>query len=142
MSSSVQARLFGRMVVDHHDVLYLIRHHHIPVSTTADALVVFVLDAGARLTHTFLSVDFPRYDMAAVEELNEHLAALGRVPDAESVVVCWCTSEFVSPETAHQQLQTLAGLRLGIVFAELTLWDMYWVQPNGFTSLKDAAFRS
>jgi hypothetical protein len=139
MSSSVQARLFGRVVVDHHDVLFLIRHHHIPIQDQRDSLVIFVLDAGARLSHTFLSVDFPRFDMGAIEQLNEHLAELSEVSDAESVIVCWCTSDFVSPDLAQEQLQMLAGVRLGVIFAGLTLWDMYWIQPSGFVSLKDQA---
>jgi hypothetical protein len=139
MSSSVRARLFGRVVVDHHDVMFLLRHHHIPFGddADADALIVFVLDTAARLTHTFVSANFPRFDMGAIEELNEHLAALSDVDDAESIVVCWCTSDFVCVDTGRAQLEMLAGLRLGALFAGLTLWDLYWIQPSGFVSMKD-----
>jgi hypothetical protein len=139
MSSSVHARLFGRVVVDHHDVMFLLRHQHFPFGDDADALIVFVLDAAARLSHTFVSANFPRFDMGAIEELNEHLAALSGVDDAESIIVCWCTSDFASVDTGRAQLEMLAGLRLGALFAGLTLWDLYWIQPSGFVSMKDVA---
>jgi hypothetical protein len=139
MSSSVRSRLFGRVVIDHHDVLFLLRHHHLPITDLHDVLVVFVLDDHSRLSHTFISADFPRMQLSAVEELNEHLATLINVSHAASVVVCWCTSSFITLEVAEEQLQLLAGLRLGVAFAGLRFHDLYWVNPDGFVSLADRA---
>jgi hypothetical protein len=139
MSSSVRSRLFGRVVIDHHDVFFLLRHHHLPVTDLHDVLVVFVMDQHSRLSHTFISSDFPRLQLSAVEELNEHLAALSTVSDATSIVICWCTSTFVTTEVAGEQLQLLAGLRLGVAFAGLRFHDLYWVHPDGYVSLADRA---
>ncbi len=139
VSSSVRSRLFGRVVVDHHDVLYLLRHHHVVPTDQCDVLVVFVLDALHRLTHTFISDNFPRGSIEAIELMNEHLATLAEVGDANSVVVCWCTGPLTHPDAANDQLELLAGMHLGVLFADLDLIDLYWVFPAGFISLRDRA---
>jgi hypothetical protein len=139
MSSSVRARLFGRVVIDHHDVLFLLRHHHLPITDLHDVLVVFVMDEQSRLSHTYVSADFPRLQLSAIEELNEHLATLITVRNTASVVICWCTGSFITDEVADEQLQLLAGLQLGVAFAGLRLHDLYWVHPDGFVSLADRA---
>ncbi len=139
MSSSVRSRLFGRVVVDHHDVMYLLRHHHVVPTDQCDVLVVFVLDAGNRLTHTFISDNFPRGSIESVEVINEHLATLAELGDADSVIICWCTGPLTHPDAARDQLQLLTGLHLGVLFADLQLTDLYWVYPSGFMSLRDRA---
>ncbi len=139
VSSSGRSRLFGRVVVDHHDVMYLLRHHHVAPSDQHDVLVVFVLDAAHRLTHTFISDNFPRGSIEAVELINEHLATLAELGDADAVVICWCTGPMTHPDLAHDQLELLAGLHLGVLFADLDLIDLYWVFPSGFLSLRDRA---
>ena len=139
MSSSGRSRLFGRIIIDHHDVMFLLRHHHIPIDDRADTLVVFVLDAAHRLTHTFLSENFPRGSIEAVETINEYLASLGVLPDAVTAIVCWCTGHTTHPTAAEDQLELLAGLHLGVLFADLDLLDLYWVHPHGFVSLRDRA---
>jgi hypothetical protein len=139
MFSSLTARLLGRLVVDHHDVVYLIRHHHFPVTDAADVLVVFVLDALSRLSHTFVSVGFPRHDHGAVDEVNEHLVTLDQLADAEYLVVCWCTGNMVTAVDAATQLDLLRALQVGAMFSGLELRDVYWVHPRGFVSLADAS---
>jgi hypothetical protein len=139
MSSSVKARLLGRVVVDHHDVLFLIRHHHIPVSSTSDVLVVFVLDALSRLRHTFISTNFPRGSLSAIDEVNGKLVELGAKRDADTLIVCWCTDTFVTRNAAVEQLDLLRSLQLGAVFGGLSLRDIYWVNPDHFVSLHDTS---
>jgi hypothetical protein len=139
VSSSGRSRLFGRIVIDHHDVMFLLRHHHVPIDDRTDTLVVFLLDDGHRLTHTFLSENFPRGSIAAVETINEHLATLGVLSDAVTAIVCWCTGPTTHPDAAESQLELLAGLHLGVLFADLDLLDLYWVYPSGFVSLRDRA---
>jgi hypothetical protein len=139
MSPSCHARIHGRVVVDHHDVLYLIRHHHLQVAPHADALVVFVLDAQHRLLLTFVITGFPRNQLHAIEQVNEQLAAMMEIEDATALVVCWCTDELVTHEAADDQLELLAGLRLGALFAGLQLRDIYWIHRFGFVSMADRA---
>jgi hypothetical protein len=137
MSSSRRSRLYGRVVIDHHDVLYLVRHHHIPLSDHGDTLVVFVLDAAQRLSHTFLSVEFPRASTEAIEQLTEHLLAVAELPDAASVVACWCTGPTTHPTEAVEQLRLLGSALRHCTTAGLELFDLYWITPLGYVSLSD-----
>jgi hypothetical protein len=137
VSTSVRARQSGRLVVDHHDVLFLLRHLHVPIGDDRDVLVVFVLDVLSRVRISCIIEDFPRQSADAVVEVCELLQRLALDPDTLEFIACWCTTDGVSEHQAAIQLECLKTLISGVT--DLVIRDLYWIQPSAFASLAEAA---
>jgi hypothetical protein len=137
MSASIRARQSGRVVLDHHDVLFLLRHLHVPIGPDREVLVVFILDVQSRVRVSCIIEEFPRFCSSAIAEVSELLSRLALDPDTLEFIACWCTDDNVKTDQAERQLAYLKALISDV--PELVPRDLYWVQPSGFASLADSA---